>query len=114
MTVHVFFLFPETAGKPLEEVTEMFESYETNKNETTNNESETGTERRRGRGGNGGGGIKYVGIPAWRTKSEFGRQMRRERGEVEMEGEVEELGGGEKGELERREVVRFGGKEGEV
>lgn len=102
MTVHVFFLFPETAGKPLEEVTEMFESYETNK--TNKNESET--ERK-------GGGIKYVGIPAWRTKSEFGRQMRRERGEVEVEGE-EELGGGEKGELERREVVRFGGKEGEV
>lgn len=100
MTVHVFFLFPETAGKPLEEVTEMFESYEINKNEI-------GIERRKGRGG---GGIKYVGIPAWRTKSEFGRQMRRERGEVE----VEELGGGEKGELERREVVRFGGKEGEV
>lgn len=25
MTIHVFFLFPETAGKPLEEVTEMFE-----------------------------------------------------------------------------------------
>lgn len=104
MTVHVFFLFPETAGKPLEEVTEMFESYDDkiNKNETTNNETK--------RGGRGGGGIKYVGIPAWRTKSEFGRQMRRERGEVE----VEEFGGGEKGELERREVVRFGGKEGEV
>lgn len=96
MTVHVFFLFPETAGKPLEEVTEMFESYETNKNESE-------MQRK--------GGIKYVGIPAWRTKSEFGRQMRRERGEVEVE---EELGGGEKGELERREVVRFGGKEGEV
>lgn len=109
MTVHVFFLFPETAGKPLEEVTEMFESYDDkiNKNETTNNETK--------RGGRGGGGIKYVGIPAWRTKSEFGRQMRRERGEVEVEVEVEEeLGGGEKGELERREVVRFGGKEGEV
>lgn len=103
MTVHVFFLFPETAGKPLEEVTEMFESYETKNDET----------KRGGRGGNGGGGIKYVGIPAWKTKSEFGRQMRRERGEVEGEGEVE-LGGGEKGELERREVVRFGGKEGEV
>lgn len=84
----------------------MFECYDdtTNKNETTNNETK--------RGGRGGG-IKYVGIPAWRTKSEFGRQMRRERGEVEVE-EEEELGGGEKGELERREVVRFGGKEGEV
>lgn len=112
MTVHVFFLFPETAGKPLEEVTEMFECYD----DTTNNKNES--EIQKGRGGEGrrgGGGIKYVGIPAWRTKSEFGRQMRRERGEVE----VEELGGGEKGggekgELERREVVRFGGKEGEV
>lgn len=104
MTVHVFFLFPETAGKPLEEVTEMFECYE-----TKNIQNESEIERRGGR--RGGGGIKYVGIPAWRTKSEFGRQMRRERGEVEVE---EELGGGEKGELERREVVRFGGKEGEV
>lgn len=88
----------------------MFECYETNKT----NKNEIGTERK-GRGGEGrrgGGGIKYVGIPAWRTKSEFGRQMRRERGEVEVE--EEELGGGEKGELERREVVRFGGKEGEV
>lgn len=101
MTVHVFFLFPETAGKPLEEVTEMFECYDDTTNKTKKNESEI---QRKGRG------IKYVGIPAWRTKSEFGRQMRRERGEVE----VEELGGGEKGELERREVVRFGGKEGEV
>lgn len=79
----------------------MFESYDKENN------------NRGGKGGRGGGGIKYVGIPAWRTKSEFGRQMRRERGEVEVEGE-EELGGGEKGELERREVVRFGGKEGEV
>lgn len=102
MTVHVFFLFPETAGKPLEEVTEMFECYETNK--TNKNEGEIQRKRR---------GIKYVGIPAWRTKSEFGRQMRRERGEVEVEVEGE-LGDGEKGELERREVVRFGGKEGEV
>lgn len=86
----------------------MFECYE---NTTNKNESEIQKGRGGGRrGGNGGGGIKYVGIPAWRTKSEFGRQMRRERGEVE----VEEFGGGEKGELERREVVRFGGKEGEV
>lgn len=84
----------------------MFECYEN----TTNIQNESETERRKGRGG---GGIKYVGIPAWRTKSEFGRQMRRERGEVEVEVE-EELGDGEKGELERREVVRFGGKEGEV
>lgn len=83
----------------------MFESYENTTKKTNKNESEI--ERK--------GGIKYVGIPAWRTKSEFGRQMRRERGEVEVEVEVEEeLGGGEKGELERREVVRFGGKEGEV
>lgn len=111
MTVHVFFLFPETAGKPLEEVTEMFECYET---KTNKNESEI-QKGRGGEGRRGGGGIKYVGIPAWRTKSEFGRQMRRERGEVEVEVEVEEeLGGGEKGELERREVVRYGGKEGEV
>ncbi|KAF2168213.1 hypothetical protein M409DRAFT_65699 [Zasmidium cellare ATCC 36951] len=42
MTIHVFFCFPETAGKPLEEVTEMFE----NPN-----------------------GIKYMGTPAWKTSS---------------------------------------------
>ncbi|CAK3979295.1 High-affinity glucose transporter [Lecanosticta acicola] len=44
MTIHVFFVFPETAGKPLEEVTEMFEDPK---------------------------GIKYMGTPAWRTKGQF-------------------------------------------
>jgi len=42
MTIHVFLLFPETAGKPLEEVTAMFEDPK---------------------------GIKYLGTPAWRTKA---------------------------------------------
>ena len=54
MTIHVFFLFPETAGKPLEEVTEMFEDPK---------------------------GIKYLGTPAWRTRSEFQRQQKLEHGE---------------------------------
>jgi MFS family permease len=40
MFVHVFFLFPETAGKPLEEVTHMFEDPR---------------------------GVKHIGTPAWRT-----------------------------------------------
>jgi len=43
MTLHVYFVFPETAGKPLEEVTEMFEDPN---------------------------GIKYLGTPAWRTHSQ--------------------------------------------
>jgi hypothetical protein len=42
MTIHVFFLFPETAGKPLEEVNEMFEDPN---------------------------GIRYIGTPAWKTKN---------------------------------------------
>lgn len=41
MFVHVFFLFPETAGKKLEEVEELFASEN---------------------------GIKYIGVPAWKTR----------------------------------------------
>lgn len=42
MTIHVYFMFPETAGKPLEEVNEMFEDPN---------------------------GIKHIGTPAWKTKN---------------------------------------------
>ncbi|KAF2863104.1 general substrate transporter [Piedraia hortae CBS 480.64] len=55
MTIHVYFMFPETAGKPLEEVTEMFE--------TPN-------------------GIKYIGVPAWKTKGYHSEATRLEKGEV--------------------------------
>lgn len=51
MFIHVFFLFPETAGKPLEEVTEIFE----NPN-----------------------GIKYIGTPAWKTHNSWGKSNRME------------------------------------
>jgi len=54
MTVHVFFLFPETAGKPLEEITAMFEDPR---------------------------GIKYIGTPAWRTRANQ-RATQLEHGEV--------------------------------
>ena len=54
MTIHVYLLFPETAGKPLEEITEMFK----NPN-----------------------GIKYLGIPAWRTKNYYSTTVRMEHGE---------------------------------
>lgn len=54
MFVHVFFLFPETAGKPLEEVTEMFEDPH---------------------------GIKYLGTPAWKTKNYYSTSVRMEKGE---------------------------------
>jgi hypothetical protein len=54
MTVHVYFLFPETAGKPLEEVTEMFEDPN---------------------------GIKYIGTPAWKTKNYYSSTVRMEHGE---------------------------------
>lgn len=46
MFLHVFFMFPETAGKTLEDVEGIF----TNPN-----------------------GIRYIGIPAWKTKNERGR-----------------------------------------
>jgi len=53
MTIHVFFMFPETAGKPLEEVTEIFESPN---------------------------GIKYIGIPAWKTRNAYTTTARLEQG----------------------------------
>ena len=43
-TLHVYFLFPETAGRPLEEVQAMFSDPN---------------------------GIKYLGTPAWKTKSYY-------------------------------------------
>jgi hypothetical protein len=54
MTIHVYFMFPETAGKPLEEVTEMFEDPN---------------------------GIKYIGTPAWKTKNYYSETAKLEKGE---------------------------------
>ena len=54
MFIHVYFIFPETAGKPLEEVTAMFEDPK---------------------------GIKYLGTPAWKTSSNYSNVVRAERGE---------------------------------
>ena len=72
MGIHVFFMFPETAGKPLEEVTAMFEDPN---------------------------GIKYIGTPvsydittvllelplicfeqAWKTKGYYSKAVRMEHG----------------------------------
>ena len=58
MFVHVFFMFPETAGKTLEEVNELF----TDPN-----------------------GPKYVGTPAWKTHVSTGRTLREEHGDVDFE-----------------------------
>ncbi|KAF2087305.1 sugar transporter [Saccharata proteae CBS 121410] len=60
MWIHVFFLFPETAGKPLEEVEQMFTDYDR--------------------------GIKYLGIPAWKTHVYTGAARALERGDVEKVG----------------------------
>ncbi|GIZ37187.1 hypothetical protein CKM354_000064400 [Cercospora kikuchii] len=54
MTLHVFFIFPETAGKQLEEVTAMFEDPR---------------------------GIKYLGTPAWKTHSQFHDAQKIEHGQ---------------------------------
>jgi len=59
MFIHVFFLFPETSQKPLEEVEEIFE-YSTP------------------------GSIKYLGTPAWKTHVDKNTR-RLERGEMDPE-----------------------------
>jgi MFS family permease len=46
MFIHVFFMFPETASKPLEEVTHIFEDPN---------------------------GIKHIGTPAWKTRDSHGK-----------------------------------------
>jgi hypothetical protein len=59
MFIHVFFLFPETSQKPLEEVEYIFD-------DTTP------------------GSIRYLGTPAWKTRVD--RNTRRlERGELDLE-----------------------------
>ncbi|EGS22553.1 putative high-affinity glucose transporter protein [Thermochaetoides thermophila DSM 1495] len=45
MFLHVFFMFPETANKPLEEVEKIFDDTQA-------------------------GAIKYIGVPAWKTKND--------------------------------------------
>ncbi|WEW61135.1 high affinity glucose transporter [Emydomyces testavorans] len=59
MLVHVFFMFPETAGKTLEEVEDIFTK----------------------------GGVKYIGTPAWRTKVEFHKAARLEQTGIKDEEE---------------------------
>nr|POF06878.1 high-affinity glucose transporter [Quercus suber] len=53
MTIHVFFLFPETAGKTLEDTSFMFEDPK---------------------------GIRYLGTPAWKTRVEYSAAQAREEG----------------------------------
>jgi MFS family permease len=59
MFVHVFFLFPETAGKPLEEVEEIFDDATP-------------------------GSVRYIGTPAWRTRVNR-HVFRMERGELDAD-----------------------------
>ncbi|CAK7226572.1 high affinity glucose transporter [Sporothrix curviconia] len=58
MLVHVFFLFPETAGKSLEETTHMFEDPS---------------------------GFKYIGTPAWKTRVHYSKATAVERGNLDPE-----------------------------
>ena len=59
MFLHVFFLFPETSQKPLEEVEDIFDDTKS-------------------------GSFKYIGTPAWKTHVHT--HMRRlERGEMDAE-----------------------------
>jgi hypothetical protein len=56
MALHVFFGFPETAGKTLEETEAMFEDPH---------------------------GIKYIGTPAWKTKKATSRVIELENGRID-------------------------------
>ena len=56
MFIHVFFMFPETAGKTLEETEHMFEDPD---------------------------GIAYLGTPAWKTRVATSLTTKAEQGDVE-------------------------------
>lgn len=56
MFIHVFFLFPETAGKTLEDTEKIFEDPD---------------------------GIKYLGTPAWKTRIQTRQTIAMEQGDVE-------------------------------
>jgi sugar porter (SP) family MFS transporter len=58
MLIHVFFLFPETAGKSLEETAYMFEDPN---------------------------GFKYLGTPAWKTRVQYSKAAEAERGNLDPE-----------------------------
>lgn len=60
MWIHVFLLFPETAGKTLEETAQIFEDPN---------------------------GIPYIGTPAWKTRHDTKRTVAAERGDVEVLGD---------------------------
>ena len=64
MFVHVLFAFPETAGKTLEEVEDMFTDP---------------------------AGIRFIGTPAWKTRKAYGKARLLERGEFDDE-KVENFG----------------------
>jgi hypothetical protein len=66
MFLHVFFLFPETAGKTLEETEQIFEDPN---------------------------GIPYIGTPAWKTSHDTKRTVAAEAGDVEVLGEKLAMGG---------------------
>lgn len=60
MWIHVFFMFPETAGKTLEETEQIFEDPH---------------------------GIPYIGTPAWKTGHDVKRTVAAEAGDVEVLGD---------------------------
>ena len=65
MFIHVFFIFPETANKPLEEVAAIFED-------------------------TGPGSIKYLGTPAWKTHNDRRRALQMESNEIDPEEKISE------------------------
>ncbi|TLS21592.1 uncharacterized protein PpBr36_10137 [Pyricularia pennisetigena] len=76
MFIHVFFLFPETANKPLEEVSELFDDTKP-------------------------GAIRLIGTPAWKTHNTRNSARRVERNELDVEDKV----GGTPPAIEQKENV---------
>lgn len=66
MFCHVFFMFPETANKSLEEIADMFDDTKP-------------------------GAIKYIGTPAWKTHNDHASTIKKERNELGDEEKLESM-----------------------
>ncbi|KAK3312650.1 general substrate transporter [Apodospora peruviana] len=64
MFIHVFFMFPETANKPLEEVEQIFDDTKP-------------------------GAIKYIGTPAWKTRNTRAAVLKQERDQLASDEKID-------------------------
>jgi MFS family permease len=81
MFIHVYFVFPETANKPLEEVQEIFDDSKPGGKQMSGNDEEcqlTWVTT----------AIKFLGTPAWKTRNTRHLVLKQERNEVSSEERV--------------------------